>query len=239
MAPFTPFMAEEMYRNLMQGVPDAKESVHLENYPVADKSVKDNAIIEMMRTTRSIVTQLLKVRAERNIKIRQPLRHVLLTNYALQKEYLDIIREEVNVKSVFKSSYSRIDDNTISVSDTISVVSGDDVALPTNYERVITPIENGSVSLDITITPELKREGQARELIRYIQQARKKAGFNVDDRITLAHEGADDIFAAHGDLIAHETLATAVTSGTLPDADYTQTVTIDEQEVTLALRRAV
>ncbi len=204
MAPFTPFMAEEMYRNLMQGVPDAKESVHLEDYPVRDAALIDRDVLAQMARTRDVITRALEVRARAGIKVRQPLSRLHVRADDLSAAAAEIIKEEVNVKDV--------------------------VADATLADAVV---------LDTTITPELKREGDARELIRHIQQARKKAGFNVDDRITLAHEGADDIFAAHGDLIAHETLATAVTSGTLPDADYTQTVAIDDQEVTLALKRAV
>ena len=46
-------------------------------------------------------------------------------------------------------------------------------------------VYGGSVAIDTEITPELKREGLAREIIRHVQSARKKAGLSVDDRITL------------------------------------------------------
>ena len=67
-----------------------------------------------------------------------------------------------------------------------------------------------TVALDLEITPELRREGIARELIRIVQDARKAAGLDVTDRIALSIETegeAADAFEAHRDEIAAETLA--------------------------------
>ncbi len=61
------------------------------------------------------------------------------------------------------------------------------------------------VSLDTTVTPELKREGQARDLIRFIQQQRKDAGLSVKDRISLQILGATEVLQTYGPLIAQET----------------------------------
>lgn len=72
------------------------------------------------------------------------------------------------------------------------------------------------VILDLTITPELAAEGQARDMVRMIQQARKDAGFNVGDRITLAvdvPEHFKEALAAHSDYIAAQTLAVSISAG--------------------------
>lgn len=72
------------------------------------------------------------------------------------------------------------------------------------------------VILDLTITPELEAEGRARDLVRMIQQARKDAGLNVGDRITLALDVPADFKAAlaeHGDYIATQTLAVSWSEG--------------------------
>ncbi len=61
------------------------------------------------------------------------------------------------------------------------------------------------VSLDTTVTDELRLEGCARELIRAIQALRKNAGLEFTDTITLHLKGADDVLAAHGDLLLRET----------------------------------
>ena len=100
-------------------------------------------------------------------------------------------------------------------------------------------LASDQVVLDTTITPELKLEMEAREIIRAIQEGRKKAGFNVEDRITLGYTGKDAVFADAelNGLIAHEVLATSVTSGALADADYSETVDIEEESFTLSLKR--
>lgn len=72
------------------------------------------------------------------------------------------------------------------------------------------------VVLDLTITPELEAEGRARDLVRMIQQARKDAGLNVADRISLALDVPADFkaaLAAHSDYIAAQTLANSVSEG--------------------------
>src|SRR5262249_38133595 len=74
-----------------------------------------------------------------------------------------------------------------------------------------------TVALDLDITPELRREGLAREIIRLVQDARKADGLEVSDRITLHWQAADPELTAalteHGQLIAGEGLATAFAPG--------------------------
>ena len=67
------------------------------------------------------------------------------------------------------------------------------------------------VGLDTSLTEALEREGLARELVRTVQEARKQAGLDVSDRITLRIEGSSDVAAAldaHRDYVMEETLAT-------------------------------
>jgi isoleucyl-tRNA synthetase len=71
----------------------------------------------------------------------------------------------------------------------------------------------GFVVLDTEVTPELAAEGLARDLVRAVQQARRDAGLEVTDRITLLISGSDRLAAAldaHRDLVTGETLATSV-----------------------------
>ena len=84
----------------------------------------------------------------------------------------------------------------------------------------------GFVVLDTVVTPELEAEGLARDVVRAVQQARKDAGLEVSDRISLTLGGSDATRAAveaHRDLIATETLATSLT---VSDATTTEPVTI-------------
>ncbi|MBF1035140.1 MAG: isoleucine--tRNA ligase [Candidatus Nanosynbacter sp.] len=152
LAPFTPFLAEELYQKMTgAGVVNSEipESVHLLDWPEA--GVIDEAVLTQMAKTREIITaglaeRMKKTESEVQIKVRQPLAKLVYAGEKLDDFYEQIIMEEVNVKVV----------------------------------------EHGeALVLDKTLTPELLEEGKIRELIRFVQAARKKAGLNVDDRIKL------------------------------------------------------
>ena len=75
-APFTPYAAEAMYQNLLvrPGVPGAKESVHLEDWPEADAVAIDERLSSKVGTVRALVSVGLQVRTQAKLKVRQPLR---------------------------------------------------------------------------------------------------------------------------------------------------------------------
>ena len=97
LAPFTPFMAEELYRNLTGG-----ESVHLNDWPKA--GAINEAAMQKMDAVRAVVNEGLSQRAKAQIKIRQPLRGLTIssaTDLGTEEElYLEVIQEELNVKTV-------------------------------------------------------------------------------------------------------------------------------------------
>ncbi len=199
MAPFTPFLAEEMYKNLT-----GEESVHLAYYPEADDSLIDEKLNEDMKLARFIVSAGLQSRTENKIKVRQPLRAVHAR--PLGNELEEIVKEELNVKEYDSADYTD---------------------------------EDGFFNmLDLEIIPELKLEGEAREIIRAIQEGRKKAGFNVEDRIVLGSVGKENVFKTFEHEIAKEVLATEVESGELTDAEYRETVTLDGEAFSFSLKRA-
>ena len=99
MAPFTPFLAEELYQKMT----GKNESVHLESWPEA--GVIDTEVLENMARTRQIITDALALRmrksdTEDQIKVRQPLSSLTYPGEKLDDFYEQIIAEEVNVKSV-------------------------------------------------------------------------------------------------------------------------------------------
>jgi isoleucyl-tRNA synthetase len=102
-APIIPFVTEEIFRNLRT---DANPlSVHLADFPVADRSKRDFELEEKMAVTRQAVSMGRAIRSMHNLKIRQPLRAIhLVTRESNEKRILiemeDIIREELNVKEV-------------------------------------------------------------------------------------------------------------------------------------------
>ncbi len=99
-APFTPFISEEIYLQLRTG--KDKESVHLCGYPKPDKSLIDEKLEKKMNDVREIVALALAKRAEKGIKVRQPLKKLIITKKQIvqDKELTQLIKEEVNVKEV-------------------------------------------------------------------------------------------------------------------------------------------
>lgn len=194
MAPFTPFLAEELYQKLGGG----NESVHLLDWPV-NYSV-DEKVLQEMHTVREYVNQALSLRAAERVKIRQPLASITVPTLGEVVNFEDILKEELNVKKV---------------------------------------VHGKELALDFEITPELKREGLMREVIRHVQAARKKAGLNVDDRIHLCLQTTDDemrkAIAEHAETIATETLAKELSEGTY---SYAATAVVEGVELKLSLEKA-
>ena len=186
LAPFTPFLAEELYHNLTG---DA-ESIHLKDWLPAGEI--NRAMLRDMNALRAAVNDGLSKRAAEGIKVRQPLASAKLVSTISQNTpeevaqfLVDIARDELNVKSV-------------------EAVTGSELDAP---EASAQP----SVVYDLNITPELKREGLMREIVRHVQSVRKKAGLQVDDRIILQLTTNDDqlrqAINEHRATIAAETLA--------------------------------
>jgi len=194
MAPFTPFLAEELYQKLTGG-----ESVHLLDWPVTGRI--NELIVSDMETVRDYVNQGLSIRAKEHQKVRQPLASVTVPTLGKFVDFADILSEELNVKSV---------------------KLGDEFAL------------------DLVITPELKSEGIAREVIRHIQSARKEAGLNIDDRIELVLITEDvelkQAIVENGKVITDETLATELSHE--GSKDFSISVKIDAANLTISLQKA-
>jgi len=95
-APITPFIAEEIY----QKINSEKESVHLQEWPKPDKKKINKKIEKNMKTTREIVSLALKERDKEKISLKQPLLNLEVYGTTLEKSYLDLIKDEINVKNV-------------------------------------------------------------------------------------------------------------------------------------------
>ncbi|MDP2838405.1 MAG: isoleucine--tRNA ligase [Candidatus Moranbacteria bacterium] len=210
MAPFTPFLAEEMYKNLT-----GEQSVHLADYPVADAKLIDEKLMKNMSLLRELVTIGLQKRTEKKIKVRQPLQSLILGD-----EYEDLYTKELLVHG----------------NDYVQIISEE---LNVKGFKLVRGPESEKVTLDWEITPELKLEGEMREVVRAIQEGRKKAGFKVEDRITVGYSGKEKVFQNEDlkQIIEKEVLATEVRPGMLPDAEYTETVKLDDEEFTFTLKR--
>jgi isoleucyl-tRNA synthetase len=100
LAPFMPFIAEQIYKEIGGEL----ESVHLESWTEKIESENKNEsehsdILKNMRMCRDVVTLALEERQKANIKVRQPLALLRIKNN-LPSEYLEVIKDEINVKEV-------------------------------------------------------------------------------------------------------------------------------------------
>lgn len=246
-APFMPFVSEEIYTGLT-----SEESVHLTDYPKVDQAQIDEALIQEMFVTKTIVSLGLAFRSKLKIKVRQPLSKVRIAlaeqyRQSLNESQLEIIQEELNVKAV---------ELIASPGDLATVIAKPNAKLlgpkyGKEVQRIIQTakageferLENGNlkvlefellpeemeiaylskeggdiqteagilVSLDTNLTPELEMEGQARDLVRQIQELRKTADYKVDDRIVVAFTNIDESLIEHfGDYIKNETLSKSI-----------------------------
>lgn len=218
LAPFTPFLAEELYQHLTGG-----ESVHLLDWPT--NNPVDERVLADMRRTRELIAGGLALRMERSddygqIKIRQPLSYASYTGERLGSYYEKIMQEELNVKRV-----SWVED-----------LAKYQVSGVVNEAETETWLE-----LDKHLTPELEAEGLSREVIRVVQKARKDAGLSVDDRILLTLSTDDtklnSAIDTWSDSIMAETLTTASLTEDQP-ADYTTTVKVAGSALKLELAKA-
>ena len=211
LAPFTPFLAEELYHNLTGD----NESIHLKDWLPAGEI--DNSMLRDMNALRTAVNDGLSKRASEGIKVRQPLASVKLINTISQDTsaevaqfLIDIAKDELNVKSV-----------------EIVTDSESELAQP-------------SVVYDLIITPELKCEGLMREIVRHVQSARKQAGLQIDDRIVLSISSDDsEIYQAidaFADVIKSETLAVELNSVVSESEKYD--AKIEGKLVEISLKKA-
>lgn len=212
MAPFMPFVAEEIYRNLVGG-----ESVHLEQIDEPGSlSADDRKLISEMAAAREIVTEGLALRASKQIKVRQPLARLVVVGKSLSEELIGIVKDEVNVKSL---EYAP------------ELPKGESIAASDKESRV-------QVALDIEITPELKSEGLAREIIRHGQVLRREAGYALDDRIAVVFKADDTNLAAvldeHRQMIAYALQADEIVEQA-DNEDASADLVISETKVHLAV----
>lgn len=101
LAPFSPFYSDQLYRDLGGKM----DSVHLDNFPVADESIIDSELEARMEMAQKITSMVLALRRKVNIKVRQPLQSIMIpAASAEQKLYIeavkDLIMNEVNVKDL-------------------------------------------------------------------------------------------------------------------------------------------
>ncbi|MCB9136313.1 MAG: isoleucine--tRNA ligase [Anaerolineales bacterium] len=290
LAPFTPFVTEVMYQNLVTSVyPNALESVHHTLWPEVDGAAFDDTLETQMDLARRVASLGLSARSASNLKVRQPLAKVLVHvsegRAELTADLVEIVEDELNVKSLeFVSEAGKLVNYRVLPNNKLlgkkfgaqfpalraalgelnpakvaaAVAAGDAVSLTLNGESVelaseeilveTQPAEGYAVAfdkvvtvgIDSTLTPELKAEGLAREVVRRIQDMRKKAGFNIEDRITTWYVASGELVSvleAWGDYVKAETLTTVFITGEPGEDAYIEEQKVEGEALKIGVKR--
>jgi len=292
LAPFTPFVAEELHANLSGGAAEdhgeLPDSVHLRDYPEPDEALLDSELEAGMEAVRRTVELGRAARAQAKLKVRQPLRKAVIVASDAERREIerlsDLVRDELNVKQLefvteeadlvryeakpnyralgprfgrhmphVASAIAALDPGTvaeaisgarhvgINVDGTEHELGPDDISLTmVPLEGYEVEAEAGhAVALALELDDELRREGLAREVVHAVQNARKQAGLEITDRISLTLGGDAELVEAaraHEDYVAGETLATSVAYNGA-DAGGAEAA-IDGRELRIAVERA-
>ncbi len=256
LAPFTPFVADEIYETLDGSL----GSVHLADWPEAGP--RDPELEVAMAIARETVRLGLGARGQAKLKVRQPLREVVVVAAGPEREaierLIDIVRDELNVKTVrfvtqadelgsyevkpnYRTLGPRFGKGMPQVAAAVAALDADHVAATLAGGGVVgigidghdhslgaddlllsmQPLDgyqleregSHAVALDLALDDELRREGLAREVVHAVQNARKAAGLEIADRITLTLAGDNELLAAaraHEGYLTGETLALSV-----------------------------
>ncbi len=241
LAPLAPFLAEELYQNLVgSAFPEAPDSVHLADFPVADKSQIDKQLAADTQLAMKISSLGRAARSQAGVKVRQPLAHVLVSVASNNEEQsLERLKpqilEELNVKDLKF-------DNPIEVVKLDGhgyVVSG----LELDKKKGIKAPTSGGVyyvAVPTDISPELAAEGMAREVVHRLQIMRRSAGFDIADYIDTYYQGdayIGQVMADFADYIKQETLSRQLIEGVPEPGAYAESYRLGDYEILLGVKR--
>ena len=242
-APSVPHIAERMYMNL----DGPMESVHMEDWPVIDRSRINRELETQMDTAREVIEAILRARQNADTNVRQPLSRAIVETsdegvIKALEALCDMVKEQTNVKSLefvdslrkeervrpnmsvigrlFRSRASEIAARieregmgAVKGEVTEEMVIREEVLPPNLY---VSDFTNGKVYIDTEISGDIREEGLARELIRRIQETRKRMNLRIEDYIDCRIELPDSFresFEKRKDYIARETRAKTIEQG--------------------------
>jgi isoleucyl-tRNA synthetase len=230
LAPFTPFVAEELYRNLMCSVvKDAPESVHLIDFPVADESKIDRDLSDYTRIAMRISSQGRATRANKGIKVRQPMATVFVIDSTENKRALESntikqsVMDELNVKDIRFATTEQL------------------AAMATNPDYAVDNVQVASTAMYTKDIPkELLAEGMAREIVHRLQTMRRSAGFEIADYITTFYQGDEyvrQVMTDFADYLKQETLSRQLVEGATAEGAFIETHKLAGHSIVLGVKK--
>jgi len=231
LAPFVPFIAEELYQNLFRSVnPQARESVHLTDFPIADETKINDKLNSHVELAMKISSLGRAARAKAGIKVRQPLAKAVVAvetkeeKKALEKLATEVMGE-INVKQLVVLSEVKEREEFPSNMPDYSVA---------NDARYW-------VAISTELPPELIAEGVSRELVRHLQNMRRNAKLNITDHIITYYQTREplikEVMDAFAGYIKQETLSQELIDDVPPDGAYSEKHRISNSEVSLAIKK--
>jgi len=232
LAPFVPFIAEELYQNLTGSIDsEAKESVHLVDFPIADEVRINDKLNSDVGLAMKVSSLGRAARAKAGIKVRQPLEQVVVRvggegeKEALERLAAEVM-EEVNVKQLVVSSEAE-----------------DLGKFPSNMpDYSVVNDARYWVAISTELTPELIAEGATRELVRHLQNMRRNAKFEITDHIITYYQTGEplikQVIDAFASYIKQETLSQELIDGLPSDGAYSEKHRIADSDVFLAIKKA-
>ncbi len=223
LAPFVPFVTEYIYQNIAR---DEFESVHLCDYPSPDDSLIEVELEDSMELVSGLVEAGRRARSDAGIKIRQPLKEVVVVCSEVKREkvaiLVGILKDELNVRNV------KLED----------AGQKNEFAAADEYKQVAVD-EDTTLFLDTCLDKSLIEEGLVRDLVRRIQGMRKDLDLEYTAKIRVMYECDEEVKEAinrFSDYICEETLAESIEeSSAKGEQVYEKKWKIGEKEVYLAI----
>jgi isoleucyl-tRNA synthetase len=225
LAPFAPYIAEELYQNLVRSVDkESPISVHLTDFPVSDQGKINRDLSADTQLAMKVCSLGRAARSQANVKVRQPLGQALIKVNSVRERdglirIMPQILEELNVKTLAfaeKTEELNMPDLCVSMEGEVSV------AVPRN------------------VSPELAEEGLAREIVHRLQTMRKTTGFEIADYITTYYQGDDyvkQVMTNYADYVKLETLSRNLVEGKPEEGVATETFKLNDHAVILGVKK--
>jgi len=227
LAPFIPFLAEELYQNLVGSVQNEPESVHLADFPVADATKIDKQLAADTRLAMRISSLGRAARSQAGIKVRQPLAKLLV-----------MVTSERQKRAIRRLAYQVLEEVNVKE---LEIVGEDwKLVLPRMKSWPLVSEGDLTVMLDTDIPPELAAEGMAREIVRRLQTMRRSAGFDIADHITTYYQGEtylSQVIADFAEYIKQETLSEQLVEGAPEEGTFTQSLKLGDLDLLLGVKR--